>query len=83
MKMVVSISQTEYKGNFNIKFYFSDHSVKTVDFKPFLESSRNPMTKKYLDENEFIKFSVKYRDIEWNDFEMCFPIWDLYEGKIR
>ncbi len=80
--MVISITKGEYKGNFKIEFHFSDDTVKIIDFKPFLESAKNPMTKKYLNENMFKNFSLKYGDIQWNDFEMCFPIWDLYEGKI-
>lgn len=40
------------------------------------------MTKKYLDKNLFQSFSLEYGDLIWNDYEMCFPIWDLYEGDI-
>ena len=40
------------------------------------------MTKKHLDKNLFKTFKIEYGDIHWNDFEMCFPIWDLHEGKI-
>jgi len=25
----------------------------------------------------------RYGDIVWNDYELCFPILDLYEGNIR
>ncbi len=31
---------------------------------------------------DFKSFSISYGDIVWNDFELCFPIWDLHEGKI-
>jgi len=40
------------------------------------------MARKYLDKKLFRKFKIDYGDIIWNDYEMCFPIWDLYEGKI-
>jgi len=53
-----------------------------IDFSNFLISAKNPMTKKYLDKQLFEKFSIHYGDIIWNDYEMCFPIWDLHEGKI-
>ena len=40
------------------------------------------MTKKYLDKKLFQKFTIEYGNIIWNDYEMCFPIWELHEGKI-
>lgn len=40
------------------------------------------MTKKYMDKDKFKSFTIEYGDIVWNDYEMCFPIWDLHEGKI-
>ena len=80
--MVISIQKAEYKGKYKIQFLFSDGVEKTIDFNNFLKNAKNPMTKKYLDEKIFKKFSIHYGDIIWNDYEMCFPIWDLHEGKI-
>jgi len=40
------------------------------------------MTKKYLDMQLFEKYTIEYGDIIWNDYELCFPIWKLHEGKI-
>lgn len=40
------------------------------------------MTKKYMDKDKFKDFTIEYGDIVWNDYELCFPIWDLHEGKI-
>ena len=40
------------------------------------------MTKKYLDKQLFVNYSIEYGDIIWNDYELCFPIWDLHEGII-
>ena len=80
--MVISILKTEYLGEYQIKIIFSDNTIQTIDFKEFLTSSRNPMTRKYLDTKLFQKFTIEYGDISWNDYELCFPIWDLHEGKI-
>ncbi len=80
--MVISIQKADYIGKYKIKFIFSDGVNQTVDFSPFLKHSRNPMTKKYLDENLFKSYTIEYGDIIWNDYEMCFPIWDLHKGKI-
>jgi hypothetical protein len=40
------------------------------------------MARKYLDKKLFRDFKIEYGDIIWNDYEMCFPIGDLYEGKV-
>ena len=80
--MVISINQAEYLGEYKIKFIFSDDTETIIDFSKFLQNARNPMTKKYLDKQLFRKYSIKYGDIVWNDYEMCFPIWDLHQGEI-
>jgi hypothetical protein len=80
--MVISIQKAEYKGDYKINFLFSDGIEKSIDFSMFLKNAKNPMTKKYLDKKLFQSFSLEFGDINWNDFEMCFPLWDLYEGKI-
>ncbi len=80
--MVITIQKAEYKGDYKIYFQFSDGVEQTIDFGDFLRSAKNPMTKKYIDKNLFQSFTIEYGDIMWNDFEMCFPIWDLHEGKI-
>lgn len=80
--MVISIDKAEFIGDYQIKFSFSDGVVQLIDFSEFLMNAKNPMTKKYLDQNLFRNFSIVYGDIIWNDYELCFPIWDLHEGKI-
>jgi hypothetical protein len=80
--MIISIINAEYIGEYSIRFSFSDGVEKTIDFSGFLKNARNSMTRKYLDKKLFKKYSVEYGDIVWNDYEMCFPIWDLHEGSI-
>lgn len=80
--MVISIHKAYYTEDYKIKFIFSDGMEREIDFSGFLKNARNPMTNKYLDIQLFKNFSIEYGDIVWNDYELCFPIWDLYEGKI-
>jgi hypothetical protein len=80
--MVISIISAEYIREYKIKFLFSDGIERIIDFTEFLENAKNPMTKKYLNKQLFKNYSIDYGDIIWNDYEMCFPIWDLHEGKI-
>lgn len=80
--MVISINKAEYLGDYKIQFSFSDGLERLIDFSDFLNKAKNPMTKKYLDKQLFKNFSLEFGDIVWNDYEMCFPIWDLHESKI-
>jgi len=80
--MKISIQKAEYQGSYKIKLLFSDNSEKVVDFRNFITNARNPMTKKYIDEKLFVNYSIVYGDLVWNDYEMCFPVWDLFINKI-
>jgi hypothetical protein len=80
--MVISIEKAVYCGDYKIEFIFSDGIRKIIDFEKFLKNSKNPMSSKYLDRNLFGSFTLEYGDISWNNFELCFPIWVLYEGRI-
>ncbi len=80
--MVVSIEKAEYKGDYLIHLRFSDGVERVIDFSSFLQNAKNPMTRKFLDKELFRSFTIDYGDLIWNDYEMCFPVWDLHEGKI-
>ena len=80
--MIVSVLHAEYLGAYRIRFHFSDETLRIIDFSRFLQQAKNPMTRKYLDEKLFRDFTIQYSDIIWNDYELCFPIWDLYQGEI-
>lgn len=79
--MVISIQEAVYLGDYKINFRFSDGINKIIDFERFLKSSKNQMTNKYLDKVLFESFYIEYGDIVWNDYELCFPVWELHEGK--
>ena len=80
--MAISIKKAEYLGKYKIKLLFSDNQERVLNFDTFLTNARNPMTRKYLDEKLFANYSIIYGDLIWNDYEMCFPIWDLYTSNI-
>jgi len=79
---VIIIKEVRYLGDYNLSLLFNDGIQQTIDFYPFLSNSLNPLIKKYLDINEFKKFKLDAGDIEWNDYDLCFPIADLYENNI-
>ena len=79
---VVDIESAAYVEGYKICLVFSDDSVRTVDFEPFLSASLNPMIRKYLNLDHLKNFTVEHGDLFWDDYDLCFPIADLYEGRI-
>ena len=68
-------------GNFTLNVLFNDGHSQIINFKSFLFSSHHPDVVKYQDENLFNQYSITDGDLEWNDYELCFPVADLYENK--
>ena len=66
-----------------LRLSFSDGVQRTIDFRPFLNGSTNPQIRAFLDPKKFASFSVNDGDLVWGDWALCFPIGDLYRGKIR
>lgn len=79
---IIRIDSAHYLGDFAIRLQFNDGTDQLVDFKPFLMKSLHPSIKKYLDEANFTTFQIVDGNLNWNDNELIFPIWDLYQGKI-
>ena len=79
---IISIIKVKYIDGYKLQIEFRDGKIKQVDFEAFLKKSRHPDIQKYLDINEFRSFSVADGNLDWNDYELCFPNHDLYEGRI-
>ena len=78
----INIEEANYISEYKIHFKFNDGKENTVDFKPFILSSSHPDIQKYQNKKLFKNFSLAYGEIEWNDYELAFPIFDLYQGHI-
>ena len=79
---LIEIKTANYIGDFAIRLLFSDGTKRLVDFKPFLETSLHPSIRKYLDENKFKQFEIVDGNLNWNNYDLIFPLEDLYRGEI-
>ncbi|MCA9998687.1 MAG: DUF2442 domain-containing protein [Anaerolineales bacterium] len=79
---IIFLEQAVYGGDYRIHLFFNDGIEQIVDFAPFLMASRNPLIRKFLNPQYFQRFTVKYGDLFWNEYDPCFPIADLYENTI-
>ncbi len=61
---------------------FSDGHKQEIDFEPFLRRSAHPEISKYLNIQLFQQFKIVDGQIDWNDYDLCFSLEDLYHGTI-
>ena len=77
----MNVQSARHLGGCRLEITFSDGHVQNVDFAPFLQQA-HPELQKYLSEDEFGRFTVEHGNLSWNDYEMYFPIEDLYAGNL-
>ena len=80
---VIEITSARYISEHVIEISFNDGTLKEVDFKPFLAKSLHPSISKYLNEDLFNAFQITDGNLNWNDYDLIFPIHDLHEGVIK
>lgn len=80
--MYLRVKEAKYVPRHRVDIKFNDGTHRVVDFGPFLKQAKNPMFTKYRRPKEFKSFHIQDGDLMWGDFEMIFPIMDLYQGNI-
>ena len=78
----LNVEQVEHAGAYKLLITFNDGHKSVVDFEPFLSKSQHPAIRRYLEQSLFLKWSIDYGDLHWNDFDLVFPLADLYAGEI-
>ncbi len=78
----IEITEVKYQAEYKLKLTFSDGKIQAVDFGSFLKRSQHPEIRKYLSLEKFMQFTFEYGYFHWNDYDLSFPVDDLYEGQI-
>ncbi len=78
----INITAAEQVGDYTLRLSFDDGTVQTVDFKPFLSLSRHPDIRAYLEPVRFAALHIEYGELVWGDYDLCFPIADLYHNRL-
>jgi hypothetical protein len=78
----INITEVEQVGDYALRLTFDDRSVQTVDFRPFLSLSRHPDIRTFLEPARFAAFRIEYGELVWGDYDLCFPIADLYLNRL-
>jgi len=80
--IALEIVHAEYEDSYRIAMEFSDGHRIVVDFESFLSGDLNTETRQFLDIERFKTFRLDWGNLVWGDYEMCFPIEDLYTGEL-
>lgn len=80
---IINIVKAEHVGDFRIHLQFDDGADQTVDFKPFLTHALHPDIRAYLDPDRFAAFHLEFGELVWGDYDLCFPVIDLYRNRIE
>lgn len=82
LQKIINIIAVSPLGDYKLDLRFDDGQAKVVDFKPFLQHSPHPDIRAYLDDKRFSEFRLEHGDLIWGDYDLCFPIMDLYTNQI-
>ena len=80
---VIEIISATYIGDYVIRIDFNDGVSREVNFKPFLKTARHPSIRQYLNKEKFRKFVIIDGNLNWNNYELIFPLAELHDGQIN
>ena len=79
---VIEIKTATYISDYVIRVDFNDGISQEVNFKPFLKKVRHLSLRLYLDKRHFKKFDIIDGNLNWNNYELIFPLEELHNGQI-
>ncbi len=79
----LEIVAAECVGGYKLRLTFSDDHCSVVDFGPFLLAALNDETRQFVDSEKFRSYRLEWGNLVWGDYEMCFPIENLYLGQLE
>lgn len=79
---IINILAASLVGDYRISITFDDGTEQTVDFRPFLTTAVHPDIRRWLDPAQFADFHIEYGELVWGDYELCFPMIDLYRNDL-
>jgi hypothetical protein len=78
----LEITDVRYVSGYKLRLTFNDGVEQVVDFEPFLRKAQNPDLTRYRQLRKFKSFQLHHGNLMWGDYEMIFPLMDLYRGEI-
>ena len=81
-RKIIEIVDAHVLDGHRLSIEFKDGTKRIVDLTEFLQSAHDATTRKYLNPRKFKQFKIRHGNLNWNGYEMCFPVADLYRGRV-
>ena len=81
----MTIHQAQYLGGLTVALSFQDGHRSIIDVGDWIRQHPHPQYDRFLDEKKFKQFYIDHTgNIAWGKSrDLCFPIEELYDGKIE
>jgi hypothetical protein len=79
---IINVTSAKRIKDYVIRIEFDDRTHQNVDFGPFLMHALHPDIRAYLQPALFSTFRIEHGELIWGDYDLCFPIIDLYRDQI-
>ena len=79
---VLAVAAAEVVAPHTLRIAFTTGQQCTVDFGPFLRRAAHPAIQAYLQEERFRQFTIVNGNVNWNDYDLIFPVSALFTGEI-
>jgi hypothetical protein len=79
---IINVISAKRIKDYVIRIEFDDGTYQEVDFVPFLMHALHPEIRAYLKPELFSTFRIEHGELLWGDYDLCFPITDLYRNQI-
>lgn len=76
------VDKATWIEKYKIYIVFNDGQNKLIDFESFLDKSLHPDITKYKDIKLFKSFNIVDGNLNWNDYDLIFPVTDLYNNSL-
>ena len=80
---IINVVSATQVGEYKIHLCFDDGTAQDVDFGSFLTRAKHPEIRAYLAQDHFATFRVENGGLVWGDYDLCFPVIDLYKNQIE
>ncbi len=80
----IEVIKATYVDGYRLSIVFNDGKESVVDFSEFITSSTKASLQKYKELDNFKGFKIEEGNVIWGkDWDLIFPVDELYNGKIN
>ena len=79
---LLTITSVNLTSPYTLTLIFATGEQRVVDFELFLRQSHHPDIRAYLDPLLFQQFKLVDGNVNWNNYDLIFPVADLYHDTV-